>query len=41
MKSLEALGPDGFLTLFYKHYWEIVRDQIVQATQSFLEMGGC
>ena len=32
MKSLKAPGPDGFPTLFYKHYWDIVGDQVVQAT---------
>ena len=32
---------DGFLALFYKHYWETVGDQIVSATQSFSEMEGC
>ena len=35
MKSLKAPSPDGFPTLFYKHYWDIVGDQVVLATQSF------
>ena len=35
MKSLKAPGPDGFPALFYKHYWDIVGDQVVLATQSF------
>ena len=39
MKSLKAPGPDGFPALFYKHYWEIVGDQIVLATQSFFRDG--
>ena len=39
MKSLEAPRPDGFLALFYKHYWETVGDQIVQATQSVFRNG--
>ena len=32
MKSLKSPGPDGFPALFYKHYWDIVGDQVVQAT---------
>ena len=39
MKSLKALRLDGFPALFYKHYWEIVGDQIVTATQSFFRDG--
>ena len=29
MKALKAPGPDGFLVLFYKHYWDIVGDQLM------------
>ena len=32
MKSLKAPGPDDFPTLFYKHYWDAVGDQVVLAT---------
>ena len=39
MKSLKAPGPDGFPALFYKHYWDIVGDQVVLATQSFFRDG--
>ena len=39
MKSLKAPGPDGFPTLFHKHYWDIVGDQVVLATQSFFRDG--
>ena len=39
MKSLKAPRPDGFLVLFYKHYWETVGDQIILATQSFFISG--
>ena len=35
MKSLKALGPDGYPALFYKHYQDTVGDQVVLATQSF------
>ena len=39
MKSLKTPGPDGFPALFYKHYWDTVGDQVVQATQSFFRNG--
>lgn len=39
MKSLKAFGPDGFLALFYKHYQDIVEDQVFMATQSFFHNG--
>ena len=39
MKALKAPGPDGFLALFYKHYWDIVGDQLVFAVQSFFLNG--
>lgn len=35
MKFLKAQGHDGFPVLFYKHYWDIVGDQVVLATQNF------
>ena len=39
MKALKAPGPDGFLALFYKHYWDIVGNQLVFAVQSFFLNG--
>ena len=39
MKSLKARGPDGFPALFYKHYWRVVGDQMMLATQSFFRNG--
>ncbi|XP_065629740.1 uncharacterized protein LOC136067578 [Quercus suber] len=39
MKALKAPGPDGFPALFYKHYWDIVGDQLVFAVQSFFLKG--
>ena len=39
MKSLKAPGLDGFPALFYKHYWDIVADQAVLATQNFFRDG--
>uniref|UniRef100_A0A7N2L3I4 Reverse transcriptase n=1 Tax=Quercus lobata TaxID=97700 RepID=A0A7N2L3I4_QUELO len=39
MKSLKAPGPDGFPALFYKHYWRVVGDQMMLATQSFFRNG--
>ncbi len=39
MHPLKASGPDGLLGLFFKHYWPIVRDQVVAAVQSFFRFG--
>ena len=39
MKALKAPGPDGFLVLFYKHYWDIVGDQLMLVVQGFFHNG--
>ena len=39
MKALKAPDPDGFPALFYKHYWDIVGNQLVFAVQSFFLNG--
>ena len=39
MHPLKASGPDGLLGLFFKHYWPIVRDQVVAVVQSFFRFG--
>ena len=36
---LKVLGPDGFPTLVYRHYWPIVEDQVVASIQSFFRDG--
>jgi hypothetical protein len=35
MPSEKAPGPDGFIGIFYKKCWSIVKDDIVQAIMSF------
>ena len=35
MQNLKALGPDGFLALFYKEFWPIARDVVTDAVISF------
>lgn len=39
MHPFKAPGPDGFPGLFFKHYWDIVGDQVVIAVQSFFREG--
>ena len=39
MHLFKAPGPDGFSGLFFKHYWDIVGDQVVTAVQSFFREG--
>jgi hypothetical protein len=39
MHPLKAPGPDGLPALFDKHYWSIVGDQVIEATQSFFRNG--
>ncbi|KAK9287687.1 hypothetical protein L1049_016125 [Liquidambar formosana] len=39
MGSLKAPGPDGMSVLFYKHYWSIIKYDIVASIRSFF-LGG-
>ena len=39
MQPFKALVPDGMSSLFYRHYWSIVGDQLVAAVQSFFREG--
>jgi hypothetical protein len=40
MQNLKALGPDGFLAIFYKKkYWSIVGDSVIKAVQEFFRSG--
>ena len=39
MKALKAPRPDGFPLLFYKHYWDIVGDQLTLVVQGFFRNG--
>uniref|UniRef100_A0A2N9IC90 Reverse transcriptase domain-containing protein n=1 Tax=Fagus sylvatica TaxID=28930 RepID=A0A2N9IC90_FAGSY len=35
MESLKSPGPDGLPPLFYKHYWSIVKKDVIAAVQNF------
>lgn len=39
MQDLKALGPVGFPVAFYKAYWPIVGESLIQATTSFFRNG--
>uniref|UniRef100_A0A2N9FPZ2 Reverse transcriptase domain-containing protein n=1 Tax=Fagus sylvatica TaxID=28930 RepID=A0A2N9FPZ2_FAGSY len=40
MPTLKAPGPDGFPVLFYKKYWDIVGNNVIKATKSFIPSRG-
>lgn len=35
LRSLKSPGPDGLPTLFYQHYWQLLREDIIGTVQSF------
>jgi hypothetical protein len=37
MGSTKAPGPDGFIALFYKKYWNIVKDVVLSSVWDFFE----
>jgi hypothetical protein len=37
--SNKSPGPDGMSTLFYKHYWEIISQDLIEAISSFFTRG--
>ncbi|XP_075670376.1 uncharacterized protein LOC142640172 [Castanea sativa] len=39
MHDTKAPGPNGFPSLFYKKYWPIVGDTMIQVVTSFFEVG--
>ena len=39
MNPLKALEPDGMPGLFFKKFWHIVRNQLIQIVQSFFRDG--
>uniref|UniRef100_A0A2N9HS98 Reverse transcriptase domain-containing protein n=1 Tax=Fagus sylvatica TaxID=28930 RepID=A0A2N9HS98_FAGSY len=39
MESLKSPGPDGLPPLFYKHYWSIVKKDVIAAVQNFFTSG--
>jgi hypothetical protein len=38
MPSEKAPGPDGFIGVFFKHAWEIIKDELLLAAKSFLDL---
>uniref|UniRef100_A0A2N9IDR3 Reverse transcriptase domain-containing protein n=1 Tax=Fagus sylvatica TaxID=28930 RepID=A0A2N9IDR3_FAGSY len=39
MESLKSPGPDGLPPLFYKHYWSIVKKDVIAAVLNFFTSG--
>lgn len=39
MHHLKAPGPDGFPSAFFKHYWDIVKDQTIKCVQECFNTG--
>lgn len=39
MPSLKSLGPDGFLVIFYKHYWGSINHDVISAVKRFFQNG--
>ena len=39
MDPMSALGPDGFTGKFFRHCWDLVGSDVVDAVQNFYEMG--
>ena len=39
MHPLKASGPDGMPGIFYRHYWSIVGDQLIEVVKSFFREG--
>jgi hypothetical protein len=37
----KAPGPNGMTGLFYKSYWPIVKESVVNSVQSFFRRGLC
>lgn len=35
----KAAGPDGFNSLFYRHGWEIVKEDVINAIMEFFAKG--
>lgn len=39
LHSLKAPGPDGFPSIFLRHYWETIRAQVVSFVQESFRNG--
>ena len=38
-EPLKALGPDGLPLLFFQHYWQAVKDDVIEVVLSCLSTG--
>ena len=37
MKAFKALGPDGFPPTFFRHLWEVIKNELVWATRDMIK----
>ncbi|KAG2712673.1 hypothetical protein I3760_04G137100 [Carya illinoinensis] len=37
--NYKAPGPDGMTALFYRHYWSIIKNEVIEAVQNFFRSG--
>lgn len=39
MQAFKALGPNGFLPIFFQHFWEVIKGELFWATIDFFNTG--
>lgn len=40
LKSEQASGPDGFIGIFFKKCWEVIKEDLMAAVQYFFTLHG-